>query len=88
MLHIFQKLHISTFWLICVCCVAVFHVIRAAVVLLNIPLIIIGTRGYAVLSLFLVANLLTVCGLVPIICGLITPLRGFITETGVYSERN
>lgn len=51
-------------------------------VLLNIPLVIIGTRGYAVLSLFLVANLLTTCGLVPIILGLITPLRGFITETG------
>jgi hypothetical protein len=54
-------------------------------VLLNIPLIIIGTRGYAVLSLFLVANLLTTCGLVPIILGLITPLRGFVTETGALS---
>jgi hypothetical protein len=51
-------------------------------VLLNIPLVIIGTRGYAVLSLFLVANLLTTCGLVPIILALVTPLRGFITETG------
>lgn len=50
--------------------------------LLNIPLVIIGTRGYAVLSLFLVANLLTTCGLVPIILGLITPLRSFVTETG------
>jgi hypothetical protein len=51
-------------------------------VVLNIPLIIIGVRGYSVLSLFLVANLLTTCGLVPIILGLITPLRGFVTETG------
>jgi hypothetical protein len=65
-------------WLLCLFAV----LCRAAVVFLNIPLVIIGTRGYAVLSLFLVANLLTTCGLGPIVLGLITPLRGFVTETG------
>jgi hypothetical protein len=49
---------------------------------MNVPLVIIGTRGYAVLSLFLVANLLTCCGVIPIILGLVTPWRSFITETG------
>lgn len=69
-------------WVLTVCWTCCDCPCRAAVVLLNIPIIIIGTRGYAVLSLFLVANLLTTCGLVPIILGLMTPLRGFITETG------
>lgn len=81
---------IGSLWLLvlqrCMCfclpAVSVGAMCRAAVVLLNIPLVIIGTRGYAVLSLFLVANLLTTCGLVPIILGLITSLRSFVTETG------
>jgi hypothetical protein len=49
---------------------------------MNIPLVVIGTRGWPVLSLFLIANLLTCCALIPIILGLCAPLRGFITETG------
>jgi hypothetical protein len=55
---------------------------RVAVVLLNIPLVAIGTQGYAVLSLFLVANLLTCCAIIPLIAGMIPRLRSFITETG------
>lgn len=52
-----------------------------AVVLLNAPLIIIGTRGYAVLNLFLVGNLLTCCAIIPLIFGLIPALKHFVTET-------
>lgn len=63
-----------------ICCVCV-HC-RLAVVILNIPLVAIGTQGYAVLSLFLVGNLLTCCAIIPLIAGLIPAFRSFITETG------
>eukprot|EP00879_Flechtneria_rotunda_P007009 GHRR01007358.1.p1 GENE.GHRR01007358.1~~GHRR01007358.1.p1 ORF type:complete len:441 (+),score=103.29 GHRR01007358.1:396-1718(+) len=55
---------------------------RAAVLLLNVPLVIIGTQGFAVLDLFLVGNLLTSCAIIPLILGLILRLRGFFSETG------
>jgi hypothetical protein len=54
---------------------------RVAVIVLNVPLVIIGTRGFAVLSLFLVGNLLTCCAIIPLISGLVPRLRNFITET-------
>jgi hypothetical protein len=54
---------------------------RVAVIVLNVPLVIIGTRGFAVLSLFLVGNLLTCCAIIPLISGLVPRLRSFITET-------
>lgn len=57
-------------------------VCRLAVVVLNVPLVAIGTQGFAVLSLFLVGNLLTCCAIIPLFAGLIPALRGFITETG------
>jgi hypothetical protein len=52
-----------------------------AVVLINIPLVVIGTRGFPVLSLFLIGNLLTSCGILPLMFGLIRPWRHFFTET-------
>jgi hypothetical protein len=52
-----------------------------AVIVLNVPLIIIGTRGYPVLSLFLVGNLLTCCAIIPLVSGLVPRLRFFVTET-------
>ncbi|KAF6255134.1 hypothetical protein COO60DRAFT_1536931 [Scenedesmus sp. NREL 46B-D3] len=54
---------------------------RVAVVVLNVPLLIIGTRGFAVLSLFLVGNLVTCCAIIPLVSGLVPRLRGFVTET-------
>ncbi|WIA37348.1 hypothetical protein OEZ86_014277 [Tetradesmus obliquus] len=54
---------------------------RVAVIVLNVPLVIIGTRGFPVLSLFLVGNLLTCCAIIPLVSGLIPRLRSFITET-------
>jgi hypothetical protein len=64
------------------CCVVIHSVhCRVAVIVLNVPLVIIGTRGFAVLSLFLVGNLLTCCAIIPLISGLIPRLRSFITET-------
>jgi hypothetical protein len=53
-----------------------------AVVVLNVPLIALGARGYSVLSLFLVANLLTCCAVVPLMAGLLPGLRRTVSETG------
>eukprot|EP00878_Enallax_costatus_P041831 GHUV01048726.1.p1 GENE.GHUV01048726.1~~GHUV01048726.1.p1 ORF type:complete len:328 (+),score=52.92 GHUV01048726.1:969-1952(+) len=55
---------------------------RAAVVIINIPLVIIATRGFAVLNLFLVMNLLACCAILPLIFGLIPAMSKFSTETG------
>eukprot|EP00775_Hariotina_reticulata_P013392 gene13392-13519_t len=55
---------------------------RLAVILLNVPLVIIATQGFAVLSLFLVGNLLTCCAIFPLIAGLIPRLRHLVSETG------
>jgi hypothetical protein len=52
------------------------------VVLINVPLVVIATRGFAVLSLFLVGNLLSCCAILPLIFGLIQRFRGFFSETG------
>jgi hypothetical protein len=51
------------------------------VVLINIPLVVIGTRGFSVLSLFLVGSLLTTCGILPLMFGFVQPWRHFFTET-------
>jgi len=50
-------------------------------VLINIPLVVIGTRGFPVLSLFLVGSLLTTCGILPLMFGFVQPWRHFFTET-------
>lgn len=55
---------------------------RVAVVLINIPLVIIATRGFEVLALFLVLNLLSSCAILPVLMGLSERLRPFLTETG------
>lgn len=55
---------------------------RAAVIIINIPLVIIATRGYAVLNLFLVMNELACCAILPLIFGLIPAMSKFSTETG------
>jgi hypothetical protein len=54
---------------------------RVAVIVLNVPLVIIGARGFAVLSLFLVGNLLTCCAIIPLVSSLVPRLRTFVTET-------
>uniref|UniRef100_A0A383WE19 Uncharacterized protein n=1 Tax=Tetradesmus obliquus TaxID=3088 RepID=A0A383WE19_TETOB len=55
---------------------------RIAVVLINVPLVVIATRGFAVLALFLVGNLLSCCAIIPLIFGLMPRFRGFFSETG------
>jgi hypothetical protein len=55
---------------------------RLAVVLINVPLIAVGARGYNVLSLFLVTNLACVCAFPGVIAGLLPQLRRYVTETG------
>jgi hypothetical protein len=53
------------------------------VIALNVPLMVLAiTRGYNVLSLFLVTNLLCCCAVIPIALGLIRRANGFFTETG------
>jgi hypothetical protein len=52
------------------------------VVLINVPLVVIATRGFAVLALFLVGNLLSCCAILPLIFGLLPRFRAFFSETG------
>jgi hypothetical protein len=53
-----------------------------AVVLINVPLVVIATRSFQVLALFLVGNLLSCCAILPLIFGLIPRFRAFFSETG------
>lgn len=55
---------------------------RLGVIIINVPLIVIGARGYNVLSLFLVTNLACVCAFPGVIFGLIPRFRRHVTETG------
>ncbi|KAI9027750.1 hypothetical protein DFJ74DRAFT_660312 [Hyaloraphidium curvatum] len=47
------------------------HWTRLAVILINIPMIIVATLNYSVLQLFLISNLLTTCAMAPLLVGLI-----------------
>lgn len=51
-------------------------------IIINIPLVIIATRGLEVLSLFLVMNELACCAILPLIFGLIPAMTNFSSETG------
>jgi hypothetical protein len=54
------------------------------VIALNIPLMLLAiTRGYDVLSLFLVTNLLCCSAVVPVALGLVRSWNSFLSETGV-----
>ncbi|KAI8475914.1 MAG: hypothetical protein J3K34DRAFT_517076 [Monoraphidium minutum] len=56
---------------------------RVGVIALNVPLMVLAiTRGYNVLSLFLVTNLLCCCAAVPIALGLLRRPNAFFTESG------
>lgn len=57
---------------------------RIGVIALNIPLMVLAMRGYDVLSLFLVTNLLCSCAVIPVALGLIKApgANEFFTETG------
>jgi hypothetical protein len=45
---------------------------RVMVVLINCPLIVIALLNLNVLSLFLITNMLTTCGMVPVLMGMYT----------------
>jgi SSS family solute:Na+ symporter len=45
---------------------------RALIVILNIPAVILGAKAYDVLSLFLIADLVCACAVLPVFFGLIT----------------
>eukprot|EP00980_Cylindrotheca_fusiformis_P030519 scaffold24948_cov215-Cylindrotheca_fusiformis.AAC.1 len=62
---------------------------RALIVVLNIPAVILGAKGYDVLSLFLIADLVSACAVLPVFFGLITDdkLGGVVaapTELGAF----
>lgn len=53
-------------------------VTRLCVVVINIPLIYLGTRRYSVLQLFLLANMLCSTAGMPVLIGLIDPLHPYV----------
>ena len=55
---------------------------RGAVIAINVPLVIIATRGYNVLNLFLMVDLLTSCAIVPLLLGMVPALRRTVGEGG------
>eukprot|EP00980_Cylindrotheca_fusiformis_P025290 scaffold13416_cov64-Cylindrotheca_fusiformis.AAC.1 len=62
---------------------------RALIVVLNIPAVILGAKGYEVLSLFLIADLVCACAVLPVFLGLVTEdkLGGVVaapTELGAF----
>ncbi|CAJ1956349.1 unnamed protein product [Cylindrotheca closterium] len=60
---------------------------RVLILLLNIPAIYLGAKAYDVLSLFLVADLVCACAVLPVFLGLMTEDRGPIaapTELGAF----
>jgi hypothetical protein len=55
---------------------------RFIVILINIPIIIIGLQGYNIVSLFVVANIVTTCSALPLMFGLIPFFDHILTEAG------
>jgi hypothetical protein len=55
---------------------------RVIVVLINIPLVAVATRGYPVLSLFLITNMLCTCWFIPVVLGLWDSAKGRRYVTG------
>jgi Na+/proline symporter len=53
---------------------------RVIVVLINIPIIIVGLQGYNIVSLFVVANIVTTCSALPLMFGLIPFFDDILTE--------
>ncbi|KAI9011205.1 hypothetical protein BC832DRAFT_550007 [Gaertneriomyces semiglobifer] len=51
---------------------------RVTVVLLNIPLMIVGTQGYNIVQLYLITNMVTSTAVLPMLLGLSRRLEGYI----------
>jgi len=58
---------------------------RVAVLLVNVPLIIIGFQNFKVLNLFLVTNLLCTCCALPLALGTVDRLKPYLTESAMLS---
>ncbi|KAI8904124.1 hypothetical protein EDD86DRAFT_92409 [Gorgonomyces haynaldii] len=58
-------------------------VARLLVVLINVPLMYIGTQNYNIIALFLVTNQLTTCSVLPLCMGLFKVFDGFVSEGAV-----
>ena len=59
------------------------RVTRGVVLVINIPLIVLGTRGYNVLQLFLLTNMLCCTSAIPVMAGLFGVLHPFIGGASV-----
>ncbi len=53
---------------------------RIVVVIINVPLMIVGTQGYSIISLYLMTNILTTCCLIPLCIGLVQSLDEIVTQ--------
>lgn len=56
---------------------------RILVFCINVPVMIVGTRKYKVLQLFLISNMLTTCWFLPLLSGMFDYTRDYVGETGV-----
>nr|KAJ3420857.1 hypothetical protein HK105_005122 [Polyrhizophydium stewartii] len=56
---------------------------RLIVVAVNVPVMIVGTRGLNIIQLFLVSNMLTSCTFLPLAAGLIPALNNIISPISV-----
>ncbi|ORX93715.1 hypothetical protein K493DRAFT_222798 [Basidiobolus meristosporus CBS 931.73] len=56
---------------------------RLVVVIVNVPLVVVSLRGYQVMNLFLVANLVATCCAAPILLGLSRRLEAYVTTASV-----
>lgn len=52
-------------------------------ILLNVPLMALAMKGYSVLALFLITNLMCCCAAIPVALGLLRGGNTFFTETGM-----
>eukprot|EP00201_Polytomella_parva_P018345 CAMPEP_0175050242 /NCGR_PEP_ID=MMETSP0052_2-20121109/7157_1 /TAXON_ID=51329 ORGANISM="Polytomella parva, Strain SAG 63-3" /NCGR_SAMPLE_ID=MMETSP0052_2 /ASSEMBLY_ACC=CAM_ASM_000194 /LENGTH=612 /DNA_ID=CAMNT_0016314437 /DNA_START=29 /DNA_END=1867 /DNA_ORIENTATION=- len=58
---------------------------RWCVIAINVPLMIISFQGYPILALYVLSNMLTTCGFIPLLLGLWDGGKEFITESSVLS---
>ncbi|KAI8590102.1 hypothetical protein BDZ88DRAFT_461151 [Geranomyces variabilis] len=51
---------------------------RVLTLVINVPLIIVGTRGYNINQIYLIPNMVTSCSTLPLLMGLVRPLEGYV----------
>ena len=59
-------------------------VARLTVILINVPIMWVGTQGYNIISLYLITNLLTTCFVIPLCLGLFKTFDKYVSESSVF----